>query len=65
MKREEYDWIDDPFNEEKAAAEREQMRMTGCSRLGCLFAAIGIVVVLALLAFSVSQFFSAFLVASA
>ena len=36
-KCEEYDWLDDPFDEKKAAAERERARMGGGSKaaIGC------------------------------
>ncbi len=48
-KNDEYDWLDDPFDEKKAAAERERAHMGGGSKVavavGCL-AVIVLVVVL-------------------
>ena len=41
--REEYDWLNDPFDEKKAAEELEQAQMSGCSRLGVLLALVGVV----------------------
>ena len=46
----EYDWIDDAFNETKQDP-LEMKGMTGCSSLSVLIAAIGIIAVLELLAF--------------
>lgn len=43
-KNEGYDWLNDPFDEKKAAAEREQARMGGGAKLG-----IGCVAVIAVL----------------
>lgn len=33
-KRDGYDWLNDPFDEKKAAEEREQARMGGGAKLG-------------------------------
>ena len=35
--KEEYDWLNDPFDEKKAARDREQARMSGGTKaaLGC------------------------------
>lgn len=49
---EEYDWLDDPFDERKAVAERDRARMGGGSRaavaLGCLVALVLVVLLFAL-----------------
>lgn len=50
-KKEEYDWLSDPFDEKKEAEEREQAQMTGCSRLGVLLALFAVVVILVGIAF--------------
>lgn len=50
-KKQEYDWLEDPFDEKKAAEELQQAQMSGCSRLGVLLAALAIVVIVALAAF--------------
>ena len=46
-KQEEYDWLNDPFDEKKAAREREQARMSGGSKValgcGCLLAVIAFI----------------------
>ncbi len=48
-KQEEYDWLNDPFDEKKAAREREQARMSGGSKValgcGCLLAVIAFVAI--------------------
>lgn len=49
-KREEYDWLNDPFDEKKAAEELQQAQMSGCSRLGVLLAALAAVAIVALVA---------------
>ena len=48
--REEYDWLNDPFDEKKAAEELEQAQMSGCSRLGVLLALLAVLAVALLLA---------------
>lgn len=54
---EEYDWLNDPFDEKKAAAERERMGMSGTSKglvgVGCLFVVIGLFAMMALLLFGI------------
>ena len=50
-KHEEYDWLNDPFDEKKIAEEQEQAKMSGCSRMGVLIAAIVVIVILVLFAF--------------
>ena len=51
--REDYDWIDDPFNEKKIAEEQERLGMTGTSKtlvgVGCLLAAFGFAALVGLL----------------
>lgn len=51
--REDYDWIDDPFNEKKIAEEQERLGMTGTSKtlvgVGCLLAAVGFAALIGLL----------------
>lgn len=46
----EYDWLNDPFDEKKAAEEREQASMSTASKLaiggGCLAIAAGLVLML-------------------
>ncbi len=49
-KREEYDWLNDPFDEKKAAEELEQAQMSGCSRLGVLLAVLAVALLLVLVA---------------
>ncbi len=44
-KHEEYDWLNDPFDEKKAAEELEQAQMSGCSRLGVLLAVLAVALV--------------------
>lgn len=46
--REEYDWLNDPFDEKKAAEELEQAQMSGCSRLGVLLAVLAVALLLVL-----------------
>ncbi len=46
--REEYDWLNDPFDEKKAAEELEQAQMSGCSRLGVVLAVLAVALLLAL-----------------
>ena len=52
-RREEYNWLDDPFDEKKAAAEREQAHMSGGSRAavgcGCALAVLAAIAFLAAL----------------
>ena len=39
--KESYNWLDDPFDEKKAAAERERMNAKGaCPVAGCLIAGV-------------------------
>lgn len=59
--REEYDWLNDPFDEKKIAEEREQAKMSGCSRIGLLIAIIAVIIIL-ILFFVVSC--SAFMIGS-
>lgn len=53
-KNEEYDWLNDPFDEKKAAREREQARMSAGSKTalgcGCVLVVALIVVMLVLAA---------------
>lgn len=55
--KETYDWIDDPFNEKKAAEERERAGMTGTSKtlvgVGCLLFVVGFAVLIGLLLFGI------------
>ena len=37
---EEYDWLNDPFDEKKIAEEQERAHMTGASKLGLLVAVL-------------------------
>lgn len=52
---EEYDWLNDPFDEKKLAKEREEARMSTGSKLGigcgCVVALIGAIVLLAVVFF--------------
>ena len=50
-KREEYDWLNDPFDEKKAAEEPEQAKMSGCSRIGVLVAVIAVIVIICAIGF--------------
>ncbi len=50
-KREEYDWLNDPFDEKKAAEEQEQAKMSGCSRIGVLVAVIAVIVIICAIGF--------------
>ncbi len=56
-KREEYDWLNDPFDEKKAAQEAQQARMSTGSKaaLGCGCIAI-VIAVAALLVVAAVQF---------
>ena len=49
-KEEEYDWLNDPFDEKKSAREQERARMSGGSKValgcGCLLVVAVIVVML-------------------
>lgn len=58
-KDEEYDWLNDPFDEKKAAREREQAHMSGGSKValgcGCLLA---VIVLLAIVFVGFIQFVS-------
>ena len=38
--KEEYDWLNDPFDEKKIAEEQERARMSGASKLGVLVAVL-------------------------
>lgn len=55
--KETYDWIDDPFNEKKAAEERERYGMTGTSKalvgVGCALFVAGFAVLIGLLLFGI------------
>ncbi len=55
--RKDYDWIDDPFDEKKAAAEQEQARTSGGTRLvlgiGCGVVIVAIIVIVVLLAMGI------------
>ena len=48
--KEEYDWLNDPFDEKKAARDREQARMSGGAKAalgcGCLLVVLVLVVIL-------------------
>ncbi|MEC4175941.1 hypothetical protein VJ918_04555 [Adlercreutzia sp. R21] len=52
-----YDWIDDPFNEKKAAEEQERAGMTGTSKtlvgVGCLLFVVGFIALIGLLIFGI------------
>ncbi len=49
-KREEYDWLNDPFDEKKIAEEEQQAKMSGCSRIGILVAVLIIIVIICIFA---------------
>ena len=59
--QEDYDWINDPFDEKKAAAERERMNakgafpVAGCLivGVGCLLFVLGFIVLIGLLLFGI------------
>lgn len=57
--KEEYDWLNDPFDEKKAARDGEQARMSGGTKAalgcGCLLA---VIVFIAMLIFAFVQFVS-------
>ena len=57
--KEEYDWLNDPFDEKKAQAERESARFSTASKvtLGCGCVGIVLIIAVVLLVFSI-QFFS-------
>ena len=48
---EEYDWLDDPFDEKKASAERERAKM-GCGSKLAVIAVLVIVVAFVLVIFA-------------
>ena len=52
-KRQEYDWLDDPFDEKKAARDRERAAMSGGSKAalgcGCLVAAVVLIALAAVM----------------
>lgn len=50
-KREEYDWLNDPFDEKKIAEEQEQAKMSGCSRMGVLLAVIAVILIIVIFGF--------------
>ena len=54
--QEDYDWINDPFDE-KIAEERERMGMSGTSKtfvgIGCLLFVLGFIVLIGLLLFGI------------
>lgn len=49
-KKEDFDWLDDPFDEKKAAREQVQAATSGGTKIalgcGCLVAVVGFVVLL-------------------
>ena len=49
---EDYDWLDDPFDEKKSAAERERARMGSASKaavaVGCLAVIVLVVAIFAI-----------------
>lgn len=51
--KEEFDWIDDPFDEKKAARDRERAAMSGGSKAalgcGCLVAAVVLIALAAVM----------------
>lgn len=55
--KEDYDWINDPFDEKKIAEERERMGMSGTSKtfvgIGCLLFVLGFIVLIGLLLFGI------------
>ena len=55
--KEDYDWINDPFDEKKIAEERERMGMSGASKtfvgIGCLLLVLGFIVLIGLLLFGI------------
>ena len=55
--QEDYDWINDPFDEKKIAEERENMGMSGTSKtfvgVGCLLFVLGFIVLIGLLLFGI------------
>lgn len=55
--KEDYDWINDPFDEKKIAEERERMGMGGTSKtfvgIGCLLFVLGFIVLIGLLLFGI------------
>lgn len=55
--KEEYDWINDPFDEKKIAEERERAGMSGMSKtlvgVGCLLFVLGFIVLIGLLLFGI------------
>ena len=47
--KESYNWLDDPFDEKKAAAERERMNAKGAFPVaGCLIAGVALILIVAL-----------------
>ncbi|MEY8461216.1 hypothetical protein AALA69_08835 [Eggerthellaceae bacterium 24-137] len=52
-----YDWLNDPFDEKKAAEERERAGMTGTSKtlvgVACLLFIVGFVALIGLLIFGI------------
>lgn len=55
--KEDYDWINDPFDEKKIAEERERQGMSGTSKTlvgaGCLLFVLGLIVLIGLLLFGI------------
>lgn len=49
--KQDYNWLDDPFDEKKAAAEQQQSGMTGRSKLFVGIGCLAVVLVIAVLAF--------------
>ncbi|HIS39893.1 MAG TPA: hypothetical protein IAC12_03510 [Candidatus Aphodovivens avistercoris] len=47
---EEYNWLDDPFDEKKAAQAQQDARMSGRSKLMVGLGCLGLIVVVAVLA---------------
>lgn len=55
--QEDYDWINDPFDEKKITEERERRAMSGTSKtfvgVGCLLFVLGFIVLIGLLLFGI------------
>lgn len=55
--KEDYDWINDPFDEKKIAEERERLGMSGTSKtfvgVGCLLFVLGFIALIGLLLFGI------------
>ncbi len=59
MKTDEYDWIDDAFDDTKQDPLALK-GMTGCSSLGALFALIGVIVIVVILIVVANMAFGTF-----